>query len=164
MCLERKIPIPIKVLQIENADGNMVFLKEAVIANELEGVGLEGHCTDQCNDRVAAAIGIGGVESLESGKDCMSESSVNVGVVAEGSMDGCDGIAAMDGQVGLRGEKDVVECNVRLVEVSNDTCLGNDLQEEANQDENVEDVNNSEANNEQTEKGTYINNKTIDNF
>jgi hypothetical protein len=94
----------------------------------------------------------------------MSESSVNVGVVAEGSVDGCDGVAGMDGVVGLRGKKDVVERNVRLVEVSNDTCLGNEFQEEANQDENVEDVNNSEANNEQTEKGMYINNKTIDNF
>ncbi|CAB4005982.1 Hypothetical predicted protein [Paramuricea clavata] len=109
-------------------------------------------CTDQCNDRVAAAIGIGGVESLEIGEDCMSESSVNVGVVAEGSVDGCDGVAGMDDVVGLMGEKDVVECNVRLVEVTNDTCLGNDFQEEANQDENVEDINNSEANNQQTEK------------
>ncbi|CAB4035866.1 Hypothetical predicted protein [Paramuricea clavata] len=148
-------PFPLEQLQsrgelLENLLAN-VFGKKNTNANQ-KGVGLEGHCTDQCNDRVAAAIGIGGVESLEIGEDSMSESSVNVGVVAEGSVDGCDGVAGMDDVVGLMGEKDVVECNVRLVEVTNDTCLGNDFQEEANQDENVEDINNSEANNQQTEK------------
>ena len=93
---------------------------------------------------MAGGVGIRGVESLEIVNDCMFESSVHVGVVAEGSVDGCDGIAAMDGEVGWFEE--VVECNVMLVEDFNDTCLGNDFQE-ANQDENVEDVNNSEANN-----------------
>ena len=33
-----------------------MFLKEAEIANELEGVGLEGHCTDQCNDALISAM------------------------------------------------------------------------------------------------------------
>ncbi len=71
----------------------------------------------------------------------------------------------MNGQVNLGknvvdigDEKEVVECNVRLVEVSNNVCLGNDFQEEADQ-ENIGEGNNSEASNDQTKKGTH----TIDN-
>ena len=49
--------------------------------------------------------------------------------------------------------KHIVEPNVRLVELSNDTCLVSDFQEEANHVDNVEVVTNSKANDEESKKG-----------
>ena len=145
MCLERKVAMPIDVgqIQIENAEGNMVFLKAQEIV-----------CRNEQNGNVAMVIDTGVSDRLKISSDCMSESA-NIEVVSEESEAGCD-VVATDGQVdleknavGVRGEKKVDECNVKLVEVSSDICLSNDLQEEASQDENRKHVNG------QSRKGIY---------
>ena len=137
MCLERKVAMPIDVgqIQIENAEGNMVFLKAQ-----------ETVCRNEQNGNVEMIIDTGVSDRLNISSDCMSKSA-NIEVVSEESKAGCD-VLATDGQVdleknavGVRGEKKVDECNVKLVEVSSDICLSNDLQEEASQDENRKDVN-----------------------
>ena len=129
MCLERKVAMPIDVdqIQIENAEGNMVFLKAQEIV-----------CRNEQNGNVAMVIDTGVSDRSKISSDCLSESA-NFEVVSEES----------EAAVGVRGEKKVDECNVKLVEVSSDICLSNDLQEEANQDENRKDVNG------QSRKGIY---------
>ena len=75
MCLERKVAMPIDVgqIQIENAEGNMVFLKAQEIV-----------CTNEQNGNVAMVIDTGVSDRLKVSSDCMSESA-NIEVVSEES-------------------------------------------------------------------------------
>jgi hypothetical protein len=124
--------MPIEVLRIENDEGNMVILNVGDTSRREEG----------CDGCLAGVTDEGevGTERME---DCMSGSGLEAAVERS---EVCDGIVAMHQQVELGknivdegNEKDVVECNVRIVEVSNDICLGNEFQEEADQENKVKD-------------------------
>ena len=100
LCLEKKIPMPIKVLQIENAEGNMEVLNygDHITSRKEEGSnGHEGNSSDHCDGGVAAVVDKGAVGRME---DCMSGSSLKTGVVVEGS-EVCGHIVEMNGQVDL---------------------------------------------------------------
>ena len=139
--------MPIKRIQVENAEGNMVFLHGTD-----EEVGSQDHNTT--GDVVAVGDTNTSESSMEKGKDemnCSSGSTLDTGFTTT-DFD----VVATDGQFDIAvNEKEVPEGNVRIVEVTNDdTGLDNNFQEETtcNQDLNEEvDVN------EQAKKGTCTN-------
>jgi hypothetical protein len=102
--LERKVQLPIKVLQIENSEGNMVFVNTAGVGStnqqgDDKEVGFGGHCTDQCNDlegKASDVVGLGIRESCTSGSEdvgVVDESVVsNATVVSSETVIGCEDV------------------------------------------------------------------------
>ena len=152
-CLKKKIEMPVKVLQVENAEGNMVFM-------------------DTNQEREGMEVGCAGRAIV--GQGCTPESE-DVGVVDE-SVVGCDTVVGCDAELGcdavVAGGDDVVGCddivqtgelevdveyNVRLVEVSEDNvvCFENDHQGEANQTGSNSEANTMKPKNR--DKGTCTN-------
>ncbi len=181
-CLEKKIKMPIEVLQVENDEGNMVFVDTTVAVT----------CTTNQEHEEGNKIGCADVIAVdEPGHGC--DAVVDNGDAVVGNCDavaachavvGCDSVVGCDTEVDLcnavadcvdivgtgsgrgpravdcnsGGEQNIVGCNVRLVEVSqeNVACFENDCQDEAN--ENA--LANSEAGTMQAknrDKGTFTN-------
>ena len=99
-CLERKVQLP----QIENSEGNMVFVNTAGVGStnqqgDDKEVGFGGHCTDQCNDlegKASDVVGLGIRESCTSGSEdvgVVDESVVsNATVVSSETVIGCEDV------------------------------------------------------------------------
>ena len=145
--------MPVKVLRVENAEDNMVFM-------------------DTNQEREGMEFGCAGIAIV--GQGCTPESE-DVGVVDE-SVVGCDEVVGCDAELRydavVAGGDDVVGCddivqtgelevdveyNVRLVEVSEDNvvCFENDHQGEANQTGSNSEANTMKPKNR--DKGTCTN-------